>query len=145
MDAVPRWPDVAIWTVSVLDATDDQRHALLIPELPSVGLLTGETYTHSVVSLAAYGRQAVLVITVEFEDLWDDLSDVGGTIIAAVSGLPDEDPEDRRSFGLWSSGLVNPVINWADSLPETLRPVATTSVRTQEEAFARLVELNRPQ
>lgn len=142
--AILRWPDVAIWTVSVLDATEDQRHALQIPELPSMGLLTGETFTHSVISLAAYGRQAVLILTVETEYNWDYLPAVGGTSVVALPTQADNPPDTVVGFALWSSGQRNPLVKWAESPPATLRPVSTFSSKTWEDSFDELAETTLP-
>lgn len=43
---VRRWPDVAVWTVFVLRASQSVRDRLLVPGLPSAGMLAGDGFTH---------------------------------------------------------------------------------------------------
>ncbi len=154
--AVRRWPDIATWNVFLLEASDDERRPLLLPEMQSMGLLATEDYTHGIVSLSAYGRQAVLLITVSIYDSWSaltqpdgwnkpDLPRSGGTTIAALPWHPGRPTSDDDGFGLWSASLRNPLVNWASSAPDDLTPSSTTSQRTADEAIYRLADFTVPE
>lgn len=142
--AIKRWPDVAVWTVFVLQASQRVRDQLLIPGVPSVGMLAGDDYTHGIVSLSAYGREAILLITVSTPDGWDRLPRVGGTTVAALQWHPREPTTRDVSFGLWSSDLRNPMIKWEESLPADLTPTQTTSVKRLEDDIDRMAALTVP-
>lgn len=129
LTAVRRWPDLASWSIFWLRAIPSQREDLLIPEIESVGLLAGESFTHGIVSLAAHGHQALLLIAVSIEDSWGGLPASGGTAVAALPWHPEFPREDDRCFGLWSTSLANPLIAWAESVPDSLQPATTTSVK----------------
>lgn len=143
--AVRRWPDLAHWGVFLLEATEDERRALFPdPDLPSVGLLAGDDFTHGVVSLAAYGREAILLITVETHDTWDDVPAQGGTTIAALPWHPGVWQEGDECLGLWSAGLRNPHVYWVDSAPDDLTPAWTTSDKPLIEDVDRMASLTVP-
>ncbi len=142
--SVTRWPDVAVWTVFVLQASPKLRDQLLIPGVPSVGMLAGDNHTHAVVSLSAYGREAILLITVRSHDGWVGLPAVGGTTVAALSWHAGEPTNREVSFGLWSSQLRNPMIKWEESLPASLTPTQTTSVKRLEDDVDRMADFTVP-
>lgn len=142
--AVKRWPDVAVWTVFVLRASQRARDQLLIPGVPSVGMLAGDDYTHGIVSLSAYGREAILLITVRTPDGWDRLPRVGGTTVAALPWHPGDPTARDTSFGLWSSHLRNPIIKWEESLPPDLTPTQTTSTKLLEDDVDRMADFTVP-
>lgn len=141
---VRRWPDVAVWTVFVLQASQRVRDELLIPGVPSMGMLAGDDYTHGVVSLSAYGREAILLITVRTPDGWDGLPRVGGTTVAALPWHVGQPVAGDVSFGLWSSHLRNPMIKWEAALPSALTPTQTTSSKRLEDDVDRMADLAVP-
>lgn len=142
--AVRRWPDVARWGVFLIEASDEDRQPLLLPELRGHGLLAGQDYTHGIVSLSAYDREAVLLVTVRTTDTWDDLPVVGGTTVAALRWHPGTPTASDRSFGLWTASLRNPLINWEQQVPENLTPTSTTSTKTLDEDIDRLADFAVP-
>lgn len=142
--AVKRWPDVATWTVWLLEASGDERRPLLLPGMPSVGLLAGDGFTHGVVSLSAYGREAVLLTTVSTDDTWEMLPPTGGITVTALPWHPGGPTEGDRCFGLWSSSLRNPMVKWQESAPEDLTPTWTTSVKNHLEDVDRMAEFTVP-
>jgi hypothetical protein len=141
---VRRWPDVAVWTVFVLRASQRERERLLVPGMPSVGLLAGDEFTHGIVSLAAYGHEAILLITVRTPDSWKGLPRVGGTTVAALPWHPGGQTATDRCFGLWSSDLRNPMITWEDSAPTDLTPTQTTSPKRLDDDVDRLADFTVP-
>ncbi|ABL81480.1 MULTISPECIES: hypothetical protein [unclassified Nocardioides] len=140
LTAVKRWPDVAVWTVFVLRASQSVREEILIPGLPSVGMLAGDGFTHGIVSLAAYGHEAVLLITVRIHDGWKGLPHLGGTTVAALPWHPGKQEAKDRCFGLWSSQLRNPMITWEPAVPSSLTPTQTTSAKRLEDDLDRLAD-----
>ncbi|GAW48199.1 uncharacterized protein PD653_4850 [Nocardioides sp. PD653] len=142
--AVARWPDVATWTIFLLEASAEERRPLLMPGLPSIGLLAGEGYTHQVVSMSAYGREAVLLITVRTDDIWDELPTTGGIAVAALSWHPGNPTPDDRCFGLWSSRLRNPLVSWETSAPDDLTPTSTTTVKPLMDDIDRMADFTVP-
>jgi len=154
--AVRRWPEVATWNIFLLDASEAERRPLLLPEMQSMGLLATEEYTHGIVSLSAYGREAILLITVNIQDSWGDLDEPigfsktafprwGGTTIAALPWRPEGPEADDQCFGVWSARLRNPLLSWATTAPADLTPTSTTSQRTVEDAVDRLAEFTVPE
>lgn len=142
--AIRRWPDAAVWTVFVLRASQSVRERLLIPDMPSVGLLAGDGFTHGVVSLAAYGREAILLITVRTIDTWGGLPRVGGTTVAALPWHPGRQTATDCCFGLWSSQLRNPTVMWETSAPTRLAPTQTTSAKLLEDDVNRMAGFTVP-
>lgn len=136
--AVKRWPDVATWTVWLLEASKDERRPLLLPGMPSVGLLAGDGFTHGVVSLFAYGREAVLLTTVSTDDTWEKLPLTGGITVTALPWHPGPPTTEDRCFGLWSSSLRHPMTNWQEAAPDDLAPAWTTSVKEHLEDVDRM-------
>ena len=135
---------MAVWTVFVLQASRSVRDRLLIPGLPSVGMLAGDDYTHGIVSLSAYGREAILLITVRTPDRWDRLPRVGGTTVAALPWHPGEPTASDISFGLWSSDLRNPILKWEESLPADLTPTQSTSLKRMDDDVDRMADSSVP-
>lgn len=142
--AVKRWPDVAVWTVFVLNAARGVRDRLLVPGLPSLGLLAGDGFTHGIVSLAAYGHEAILLMTVRTVDAWDGLPRVGGTTVAALPWHPGEQTARDRCFGLWSSHLRNPMMTWEPSMPTDLTPTQTMTEKRLEDDVDRMADFTVP-
>lgn len=142
--AVKRWPDVARWGVFLIEASAEDRRPLLLPELRGHGLLAGEDYTHGVVSLSAYGREAVLLVTVRTTDTWEDMPMVGGTTVAALQWHPGTPTAADRSFGLWTASLRNPLINWEKQAPEHFTPASTTSTKTLDDDIDRMADFTVP-
>lgn len=143
--AVKRWPDVAMWGVFLLAASEDERRELLVPGLRGRGLLAGPNFTHEVISLSAYGREAVLLLTVQLEDTWHALPAAGGTTIAALPWHPGGPRPGDLSFGLWTSTLRNPLLHWDPEAPGDLVPASTTSVKKLEDDIDRMSELAVPE
>lgn len=140
--AVPvrRWPDVVNWSVYWVPAETTTRQRLLIDGPASIGLLSGETSTHGVVSLAANGHQAILLITVSVQDMWDDLPLTGGTTVTALPERTDAPQRARRIMGLWSARLRNPLIHWNEGSFGDLQPASTVSAKSMSETFEHLVD-----
>lgn len=143
--AVKRWPDVAMWGVFLLETSEDDRRALLIPGMRGHGMLAGQDYTHGVVSLSAYGREAVLLLSVQIEDTWNGLPTNGGTTIAALPWHPGSPGADDRTFGLWTAGLRNPLVHWDALAPDDLTPTSTTSEKKLDEDIDRMADFTVPE
>ncbi len=107
-------------------------------------MLAGQDFTHGVVSLSAYGRDAVLLITVQIEDTWDRLPIEGGTTIGALPWHPGSPRAGDRSFGLWSARLRNPLVHWDPAAPDDLKPTSTTSEKQLDEDIDRMAGFTVP-
>lgn len=144
LTGVKRWPDVAAWSVFLVEASEGERRPLLLPDLQSIGVLTGQDFTHGVVSLSAYGREAVLLIAVSVRDSWDQLPLAGGTTVAALPWHSGSPIVSDRCFGLWSARLLNPLVRWESSAPADVTPISTFSAKPIDEDIGRLAAFAVP-
>lgn len=118
---VRRWPTSVAFSLSVMVASDDQQQALILPELSPMGLLPLDARTDFVVSLNAYGHQALLVggAHVQYDE---DRYATPGIAVTALPRILDGQVGDADNLGLWSTSLRNPITLREDSLPISLTP-----------------------
>jgi hypothetical protein len=125
---VRKWPTSVAFSLSVVVASEDQQRSLIVPELAPTGLLPLGDETRFVVSLSAYGREAMLVgaVRVLFDE---DQAEYPGTTVTALPWTVAGRDSNAESLGLWSTSLRNPMTLHEDTVPTSLSPAQGTVYR----------------